>query len=170
MLHYYSRQVILSLCLFVKPRNAAFTLCFFSGSRQGDRVHVQPSLFSRNNYHISLPCPAVPPSPRRFGLAAHPGSLDPVPQDERIPAHDRGVSHVYSCPIRVECMHETPAVARPPGKKLCSGRVLPGCRQNFAVLLYNLCSALPNLPLFLPEMSSRQQASTNHQFRQRQRR
>lgn len=129
MLH-YSRQVILSLWLFVKPRNAAFALCFFYGSRQGDHVLAQPSsLFSRNNYHISLPCRPTTPSPL-WACCGHPGSLDPVPQDERIPARDRGVSHVDSCPIRVERMHETPAVARHPGKKLCLGRVFACCRQN----------------------------------------
>jgi hypothetical protein len=106
-----------------------FALCFFYGSRQDDHVLVHPSLFSRNNYHISLPCRPTTPSPL-WACCAYPGSLDPVPQDERIPAHDRGVSHVLSCPIRVKCMHETPAVARPPGMKLCSGRVLPGCRQT----------------------------------------
>ena len=91
---------------------------------------------------IIFPCPAVPPPPSPlWACCGHPGSLDPVPQVQRIPAHDRGVSNVISCPIRVKCMHETPAVARQPGKNAAKAELLACCRQT-SPCCYIIC-ALP---------------------------
>jgi hypothetical protein len=115
---------------------------------------------------IIFPCPAVLPPPRRFGLAA---SIPEVWIQFRKSSESRHMTvesvTFYRVQYAVECLHDNPAVARHPNKKLCSGRVFCLLQAEFAVLLYNLRSPLLDLPLFLPEINSRQQASTIHQFR-----
>ena len=116
--------------------------------------HQREVDLQRRSYidHI-LRSPARLTTLRRFGLVflRYPGWLGPVPRGSE--SRHMTVESRFIVPIRVECLQQPPAMARPPGSISAQAAFLPIAGTLRRAAIYIILSPHPNLPFFSPDQS-----------------
>jgi hypothetical protein len=130
----------------------------FLDADKATMFNVQPSATVGLEQHLSY-SPALP-SHHTSPLWAqcflrYSGWLGPVPRGSK--SRHMTLGHVLSCPMRVECLQDPPAMARLPGQILAQAAFLPvaGTLGHAAVYI----TLPPPIQTFLPSFLNQLQAA-----------